>query len=76
VESENPQHEEFGGERLCAILASVSASESVEDVAGAILLATDKFSGSAPPHDDRTLLVLRVREEASAGDYARMPVIY
>jgi len=76
VESENPQHDEFGGERLSAILADVSASESVEDVSGAILLATDKFSGSAPPHDDRTLLVLRVREEASAGDYARMPVIY
>jgi sigma-B regulation protein RsbU (phosphoserine phosphatase) len=76
VESENPQHEEFGGERLSAILANVSSSESVEDVSGAILLATDKFSGSAPPHDDRTLLVLRVREEGSAADYARMPVIY
>lgn len=76
VESENPQHEEFGGERLSAILANVSLSESVEDVSGAILLATDKFSGSAPPHDDRTLLVLRVREEGSAADYARMPVIY
>jgi len=76
VESENPQHEEFGGERLSAILANVPLSESVEDVSGAILLATDKFSGSAPPHDDRTLLVLRVREEGSAADYARMPVIY
>jgi len=76
VESENPQHEEFGGERLSAILANVSTTESVEDISGAILLATDKFSGSAPPHDDRTLLVLRVREEGSAADYARMPVIY
>jgi len=76
VESENPQHEEFGAERLSAILANVSATESVEDISGAILLATDKFSGSAPPHDDRTLLVLRVREEGSAADYARMPVIY
>ena len=76
VESENPQHEEFGGERLAAILANISLTESVEDISGAILLATDKFSGSAPPHDDRTLLVLRVREEGSAADYARMPVIY
>src|SRR5258707_14169158 len=76
VESENPQHEEFGGERLAAILANISLNESVEDVSGAILLATDKFSGSAPAHDDRTLLVLRVREELSPTDYARMPVIY
>jgi len=76
VESENPQKEEFGAERLSAILANVPPTESVEDVSGAILLATDKFSGSAPPHDDRTLLVLRVRDEGSAADYARMPVIY
>jgi len=76
VESENPQKEEFGAERLSAILANVLPTESVEDVSGAILLATDKFSGSAPPHDDRTLLVLRVRDEGSAADYARMPVIY
>jgi phosphoserine phosphatase RsbU/P len=76
VESESPHREEFGAERLAAILENVSASESVEDVSGAILLATDKFSGSAPSHDDRTLLVLRVREELSPADYARMPVIY
>jgi len=76
VESENPQKEEFGAERLSAILANVLPTESVEDISGAILLATDKFSGSAPPHDDRTLLVLRVRDEGSAADYARMPVIY
>jgi sigma-B regulation protein RsbU (phosphoserine phosphatase) len=76
VESENPQNEEFGGERLSAILSTVSRETSVEDVSGAILLATDEFSGSAPPHDDRTLLVLRVAEESPTTDYSRMPVIY
>ncbi|MBS1842114.1 MAG: SpoIIE family protein phosphatase [Acidobacteria bacterium] len=76
AESENPQHEEFGNERLLSILAKTSPRESVEDISGAILLATDQFSGSAPPHDDRTLLVLRVQEESSGVDYARMPVIY
>ena len=76
VESENAQHEDFGIERLCPLLSNISADTSVEDISGAILLATDEFSGSAPPHDDRTLLVLRVTEEASAADYSRMPVIY
>jgi sigma-B regulation protein RsbU (phosphoserine phosphatase) len=76
AESENPQNEEFGTERLSSILAKTSPGDSVEDISGAILLATDQFSGAAPPHDDRTLLVLRVQEETSASDYARMPVIY
>jgi sigma-B regulation protein RsbU (phosphoserine phosphatase) len=76
VESENPKHEEFGNERLFSLLSTMSTSVSVEDVSGAILLATDEFSGSAPPHDDRTLLVIRVAEEVSPADYARMPVIY
>jgi sigma-B regulation protein RsbU (phosphoserine phosphatase) len=76
VESENAKHEEFGIERLFSLLATRSREDSVEDVSGAILLATDEFSGSAPPHDDRTLLVLRVAEEMSTADYSRMPVIY
>jgi phosphoserine phosphatase RsbU/P len=76
VESENPKHEEFGSERLYSLLSTVSPKDSVEDISGAILLATDEFSGSAPPHDDRTLLVLRVAEEIGAGDFSRMPVIY
>jgi sigma-B regulation protein RsbU (phosphoserine phosphatase) len=76
VESENPKHEEFGSERLYSLLSTVSPKDSVEDISGAILLATDEFSGSAPPHDDRTLLVLRVAEEIAAGDLSRMPVIY
>ena len=41
-----------------------------------ILAATDAHSGPGwAPHDDRTLLVLRVTEEASA-DYSRLPIIY
>ncbi|HWY41985.1 MAG TPA: SpoIIE family protein phosphatase [Candidatus Sulfotelmatobacter sp.] len=76
VESENPKHEEFGAERLNSILANTSPNDSVEDISGAILLATDEFSGSAPAHDDRTLLVIRAKDEASAADYGRMPVIY
>ena len=76
VESENPKHEEFGIERLNSLLESRARDESVEDISGAILLATDEFSGAAPPHDDRTLLVLRVAKEMSTADFSRMPVIY
>ncbi|HET9802637.1 MAG TPA: SpoIIE family protein phosphatase, partial [Candidatus Acidoferrum sp.] len=76
AEAENPQHEEFGSERFSAILSRVGPNDSVEDISGSILLATDQFAGDSPAHDDRTLLVLRVREEASPADYARMPVIY
>jgi hypothetical protein len=45
-------------------------------VAASILAATDSYAGAAPaPHDDRTLLVLRVTDE-SASDYSKMPIIY
>jgi len=75
-ESENAEVEEFGHERLAALLASISPDDSANDIADKILYATDRFSGQGtPPHDDRTLLVLRVTDESSA-DYAKLPIIY
>ena len=76
LESENDEKEEFGIERLSALLTSLPADSSVENISGAILRATDEFSGAGiPPHDDRTLLVLRAIED-SAQDFAKLPVIY
>src|SRR5436309_13478501 len=76
LESENAKKEEFGFARLSALLSSLPAKTCVENISGAILRATDEFSGvGIPPHDDRTLLVLRVTEEA-APDFAKLPVIY
>src|SRR5215831_15952124 len=76
LESENAEAEEFGFERLRAVLTSLPASSSVDDIAGAILRATDEFTGFGnPAHDDRTLLVVRVTPEASS-DLPKMPVIY
>src|SRR5437660_98316 len=76
LESENAKKEEFGFQRLSALLSSLPAKTCVEKISGAILRATDEFSGvGIPPHDDRTLLVLRVTEEA-APDFAKLPVIY
>lgn len=76
LESENAEEEEFGFERLKALLTSLPANTSVEDISGAILRATDEFAGFGnPAHDDRTLLVVRVTPE-SASDLPKIPVIY
>jgi sigma-B regulation protein RsbU (phosphoserine phosphatase) len=76
LESENSKHEEFGIERLSALITSLPANSCVENISGAILRATDEFSGAGiPPHDDRTLLVLRAIEDTAAG-YSKLPVIY
>jgi sigma-B regulation protein RsbU (phosphoserine phosphatase) len=76
LESENARHEEFGLQRLSALLTSLPAKTCVENISGAILRATDEFSGvGVPPHDDRTLLVLRAVAETGA-DFAKLPVIY
>jgi len=76
LESENAEGEEFGFARLRGVLTSLPASSTVDDFAGAILRATDEFTGSGnPAHDDRTLLVARVTQDSSS-DLAKMPVIY
>ena len=76
LESENAQQEEYGLERLKALLVSLPENSSVEDICGAILRATDEFTGFGnPAHDDRTLLVIRATPE-SASDLPKIPVIY
>ena len=48
----------------------------VNQVAQKILHATDAHTGpGVPPHDDRTLLVLRVTDESSA-DFSKLPIIF
>jgi len=38
--------------------------------------ATDEHAGvGRPPHDDRTLLILRVTDEGAA-DFSKLPIIY
>ena len=75
-ESENGEQEEFGFERLRALLTSLPADSPVDDISGAILRSTDEFAGFGnPAHDDRTLLVIRVTPD-SPSDLPKMPVIY
>jgi len=76
LESEDSTHEPFGSERLKSVLSDASPEDSAETLAAQILAATDAHSGYTPtPHDDRTLLVLRVTHEPAA-DFSKMPIIY
>lgn len=76
IESENASQEEFGSDRLTALLAAVSHGNSARDIAEQILAATDGHSGpGTAPHDDRTLVVLRVIDDKSS-DFSKLPIIY
>lgn len=75
-ESMNRDQEEFGIDRLKSLLATVMPTDPGYTVAQRIVKATDEHAGvGRPPHDDRTLLVLRVIEEVEA-DFSKMPIIY
>ena len=76
LESENALQEEFGFDRLSAVLASVSPKHSASDIADKIMAATNHHSGEGvAPGDDRTLLVLRVTDHSSS-DFSKLPIIY
>jgi phosphoserine phosphatase RsbU/P len=76
VESDNAMDEEFGPLRLAKVLADSSPDDAAMVISRSILAATDDHSGPGwAPHDDRTLLVLRMTEEPAA-DFSRLPIIY
>jgi phosphoserine phosphatase RsbU/P len=76
LESENADRQEFGPDRLTALLSGINREESARCIAERILEATDDHSGpGTAPHDDRTLVVLRVTEE-TASDLLKLPIIY
>jgi phosphoserine phosphatase RsbU/P len=76
LESENASQEEFGLQRLSAVLSSISPDDSARAVAERILGETDDHTGvGTAPHDDRTLVVLRVTDETGS-DFSKLPVIY
>ncbi len=76
VESENAGQEEFGLQRLSALLSGISPEDSARAIADRILAETDHHSGAdTAHHDDRTLVVLRVTDE-TASDFFKLPIIY
>jgi sigma-B regulation protein RsbU (phosphoserine phosphatase) len=75
LESANAEEQEFGVKRLTALLQTISPQLSSGEICELILNATDEFSGGGfTPHDDRTLLVLRVIDHTSS-DFT-LPIIY
>jgi sigma-B regulation protein RsbU (phosphoserine phosphatase) len=76
LESANATDEEFGLQRLSALLSGISPEDSARVIADRILAETDSHSGAdIAPHDDRTLVVLRVTDE-TASDFSKLPIIY
>src|SRR6266852_3944230 len=74
-ESTNLALEEFGSDRLKALLETVTPSDPGYTIAQRIVKATDEHAGvGRPPHDDRTLLILRVTDDGAA-DFSKMPII-
>jgi hypothetical protein len=72
----NRNLEEFGIDRLKALLSTVSSADPGYKVAQRIVKATDEHTGAGrPPHDDRTLLILRATEETES-DFSKLPIIY
>lgn len=75
-ESMNKEQEEFGIDRLKSVLATVGPGDPGYKVAQRIVKATDEHTGEGrAPHDDRTLVILRVVEDGEA-DYSKLPIIY
>jgi phosphoserine phosphatase RsbU/P len=76
LESQNASEEEFGLQRLSAVLSAISSRDSARAIAERILAETDDHSGAGnAPHDDRTLVVLRVTDETGS-DFSKLPIIY
>jgi sigma-B regulation protein RsbU (phosphoserine phosphatase) len=60
-DTQDPKGEFFGWQRLMDLLAEHAALPPAE-IAGKMLAAVDHFSEGAPPADDRTLVILKVRQ--------------
>jgi sigma-B regulation protein RsbU (phosphoserine phosphatase) len=75
-ESMNKEQEEYGLDRLMGLLSTVTSADPGYKVAQRIIKATDEHTGPGrQPHDDRTLLVLRVTDDTEA-DFSKLPIIY
>lgn len=65
LECQNKEQQAFGGKRLRDVLTCLPQDASAQDISSAILDATDEFSRhTSAPEDDRSLLVLKVTDDA------------
>ena len=66
-ESTDDQGERFGKTRLNEIV-SRTAGQSAEEILEAIILALENFAGSPARHDDVTIVVIRITDQAGHHD--------
>ena len=72
LECEDSEQEAFGAGRLGALLNSLPQETSAEAICSAILAATNEFARHASaPNDDRSILVLRVPNDAQTFRYSK-----
>jgi sigma-B regulation protein RsbU (phosphoserine phosphatase) len=58
VEAENVRSEEYGGARFLSVLQA-NATAPAEVILSSVLFDIDRFVGTAPQHDDVTLMLLK-----------------
>ncbi len=58
TETMNPAREEFGEERLAALL-KMHGTQSAQTLIDRIVKDAKLYAGNAPPHDDLTVLVVK-----------------
>ncbi len=61
-----PRGEEFGAPRVGRLLRGLRGA-TAQELAAVLMDATSRHQGQAEPSDDRTVVVLRVRDESGAG---------
>jgi phosphoserine phosphatase RsbU/P len=66
TEACNPAGDEYGRDRLAALLASVDGDDP-DELVDRVLASVTAFAGTEPQGDDVTLMVLRYRGSARAG---------
>lgn len=78
LEAMDREEEEFGSARLGRMLAELAETTSAQAVADEILRSTDRHAAdNGGPSDDRTVVVLRIREDAGAiPNPAQFPMMY
>lgn len=66
VEAMNAAREMFGFERLAGVVGSLPADTDAHTILNGVLAAVGAHTGAIPPHDDLTLVVVRVLAGAAA----------
>ncbi len=62
-EAMNNEHEEWGEERLIPAVES-NADQSAAEMIPSLMAEADRFVSGAPQHDDMTLVVVKMCDEA------------